>query len=241
MNIVQRFYNALPFNKAPDEIIQESIIKPGTPWPELNNCLSESKTVLELGCGNGWLSNRIAYNFAHIAVTGIDLIEENIAIANRLKQPNSNFSQESILENCDVADTVVSVGVLHHIPEKDIESLVSDAVTRANKYAFIGLYYKPARDAMWDFFNSVPEHRRYKYFKKMTPWFKDDNQRQSWYRDQLEHPYEVSVDQSLYETVAQRTGYKLTWVSDVDSYQKAAERLNRWEFTSGFIYGVFEK
>jgi trans-aconitate methyltransferase len=241
MNPVQKFYNALPFNKAPDKIILDSIKTPGTPWPKLTEALGAADSVLELGCGNGWLSNRIAFNWPKVNVIGIDLIQENIDIANRTKTSNSEFHAEDILLSDRSADIVISVGVLHHIPQHNIKDLMTLAINRSRKYAFIGLYHTQSRQAMFDFFSDVPENKRYKLFQKMTPWFKDETQRKSWYRDQLEHPYEVTVTLQDYQDVQQLTGANLVWTSidNDNNYEITMQRLKSYEFTSGFIYGLY--
>lgn len=242
MNIIKNFYNLLPFNKAPDSGILSRIEQPGSPWPQLDALLDEADTVLELGCGNGWLSNRIANNWANTSVTGIDLIDSNIETAKRLSRKNSRFYSEDLTHFSRTADLVISVGVLHHVPDADLTSLISKAVLSSKKSAFIGLYHQQSRQAMFDFFHSYPEKSRYKLFKKMTPWFSDEQQRMSWWRDQFQHPYEVSATIEHYQAAARNTGRSLIWTSESsdDVYHSTMSRLQHYEFTSGFIYGVFK-
>ena len=83
MNLIKKFYEALPFNKAEDTIIHQRIQQPGTPWNSLTDAMSNTSSVLELGCGNGWLSNRIANNYPNIQVTGIDQFQEIKEMANK--------------------------------------------------------------------------------------------------------------------------------------------------------------
>jgi cyclopropane fatty-acyl-phospholipid synthase-like methyltransferase len=242
MNIIKQFYSLLPFNKSSDVILLEEISKSGTPWPELDKQLDLCETAIELGSGSGWLSNRISNNWNNLSIIGLDLLESNVETANGLASPNSKFYCEDITTFTRSADLVISVGVLHHIPGFEIIDLMAAAVRSGNRAAFIGLYHLESRRAMFDFFNNYPENKRYNLFCKMTPWFKDDQQRQSWWRDQFFHPYEVSVTIGDYKKVEDMTGYKLTWLSQPtdDVYTYTMERLYRYEFTSGFIYGIFE-
>jgi cyclopropane fatty-acyl-phospholipid synthase-like methyltransferase len=240
MELVKSFYKRLPFNKSSNEEYRKSQLKP-VPWKSLDCALNNSNTVLELGCGSGWLSHRIAYNYPSKRISAIDLIEENISIA---KQQNSaiNFSVKDLLLETRKADTVISVGVLHHI-DKDIIKLMCHTINLSNKYTFIGLYHTHSRKAMFDFFERYPKHKHRKLFKKMMPHIKNDIQRESWFRDQLEHPFEQTVTLEQYKKVAEQTNTTLSFVNinTDDTYNKTMNRLESYEFTGGMIYGLFEK
>lgn len=240
MNLIKSFYNVLPFNKASDEMYTKSKFKP-IPWPALDSAIQQSTSVLELGCGSGWLSHRIAHNYPNVKVTGIDLIEENVEIA-RAQNTNAHFYVQDLLIQKKEVDTIISIGVLHHI-EKDLSQLMTHAIDLSNKYAFIGLYHKNSRQAMFDFFARYPKHKHRKLFKKMMPHMKDEVQRESWFRDQLEHPYEQCATLELYKKVAKQTNTKLVYVNTNtdDMYDKTMYRLESYEFTGGMIYGLFEK
>lgn len=244
MSIVKAFYDLLPFNKANHKDYIKQINKPGTPWPSLSKAIDNSATVLELGSGQGWLSNRIAKQYPGIKVTGIDLVAENIRRSNEFSPGNSCFLREDILKSERTADTVISVGVLHHIPNNEIRELMISAINKSNKYTFIGLYHKQSREYMFEYFNSIPNDSRYKMFKKMTPWITNETHRRSWYRDQLEHPYECTVTLDDYRAAAIATGTTLAWTNvntDEELYEDAVRKLSSYEFTSGFVYGMFIK
>ena len=234
MNLIKKFYKVLAFNATTDDHYIHQISGPTTPWPQLNDLINDSDTVLELGCGTGWLSNRIAHNWHSVDVTGIDLLEENTQYAERFAYSNSRFITQDLLECDRTADTVISVGVLHHIPGHNIKDLIKLTVNKANKYAFIGLYYKPSRTEVLRYFNAIPEHNRYSEFKRMTPWINSEIQRRSWYRDQFEHPHEKSVvlrdlDVGIpFESFGNYSG------------NVAMSRLLNGEFVSGFVYGVYK-
>ena len=242
MSLVKTFYDILPFNKSDDDSLRKQINKSNTPWKSLDTAVSNSNTVLELGCGQGWLSNRIANNYS-VEVTGIDLIKENIDRAKGYNIPNTSFNQEDILQTTRTADTVVSIGVLHHIPDHDISFLLEQAILKSNQYCFMGLYHTSSRRAMFDFYDKYPKHKQYKLFKKMTPWIKDETQRKSWFRDQLRHPYEVTIDLSVLQAAAVSTGRKLTWCNfdNDDQYDITMSKLKSYEFIPGFVYAMFEE
>ena len=105
MNLIKKFYKVLAFNATTDDHYIHQISGPTTPWPQLNDLINDSDTVLELGCGTGWLSNRIAHNWHSVDVTGIDLLEENTQYAERFAYSNSRFITQDLLECDRTADT----------------------------------------------------------------------------------------------------------------------------------------
>jgi cyclopropane fatty-acyl-phospholipid synthase-like methyltransferase len=214
MNLVKSFYNFLPFNKAEDSDYVTQINKAGTPWPALTNIITNVDSILELGSGQGWLSNRIGLQYPNISVTGIDIVKENIDRSNSYATNNTKFYEEDILKTQRSADGVISIGVLHHITDNDIYNLTKLAISKSKKYAFIGLYHKQSRDYMHSYFSSITdESKKYKRFKKMTPWIKNETHRQSWYRDQLYHPCECAVSVDMFYKIAEDTGTNLVWVN----------------------------
>lgn len=240
MNKLYNFYTKLPFNKAADSEIQKTIRR-DIEWRDLKNALNHSKSAAEFGCGNGWFSNRVAYHYPDLNVLGIDLINENIQIANKNKVNNANFKVADFLSDTTTADTIITIGVLHHI-DSDLETLMEQVVQRANKYCFIGLYHDISRRAMFDYFDQFDEIEKYNVFKKMTPFIKDETQRRSWYVDQFEHPYETTASTDLYKKVQKTTNTNLKFcnnVEDVHIYENTMFRLEAGEFVSGFIYGLF--
>ncbi|WP_242157709.1 class I SAM-dependent methyltransferase [Aestuariivivens sediminis] len=66
------------------------------------NYLSQQKkirSVLDLGCGNGWFSNWIAKSFSSITVTGLDINEIELEQANRVFQStNLKFAYADIFK-----------------------------------------------------------------------------------------------------------------------------------------------
>lgn len=78
--------------------------------------LSERARIIDIGCGTGWMSERLA---AYGAVTGIDLADEVVARA-RQRAPMvrfraGNFMECSFREQFDIA---VSLEVLSHIVDQ---------------------------------------------------------------------------------------------------------------------------
>ncbi len=84
----------------------------------------KAKTVLDIGCGNGWFTNQIASQ--GIEITGIDASESGIENCRKL-MPKGRFSVASVYEpdilEGEQFDAVVSIEVIEHLfyPGKLVE------------------------------------------------------------------------------------------------------------------------
>lgn len=239
MTSVFEFYDSMPFNKADMTNLLKSRTCP-VPWDILNHSLKNCSTVFEIGCGNGWLSHRIANTYPHLSVSAIDFVKENIQLAN-YKNNSVEFVCKDFLTYSEVADCVISIGVLHHVPEFDIISLVQRAILSSTKYTFLGLYHT-SRSLMFDYFDKVPETKRFKLFKKMNPHIVDSTQLESWFRDQLHHPYETTISIAELQDVATDLGVRIKYLSfdSDDRYTSVMNQLNSFEFTGCMLYVMFE-
>lgn len=90
-------------------------------------------SILELGCGSGWLAIALAEAGA-TKVVGIDFSAAQIAIARRNAQ--SSLARDAVDFICsdgcdatagDLVDCVVIHGFLHHLDKKEIESALRNA------------------------------------------------------------------------------------------------------------------
>ena len=251
---VKDFYSEIQFNTGDERIqsLNENLsLTQDIPSKTLQTLLDiemfmdiESVTsVLELGCGNGWLSNRISKHYPLIDVTAIDIVESNIEYA-KYSETDANFLVEDILETKRTGDLVVSIGALHHIPNISMPDAINKALTCADRFAFIGLYHKESRDAMFNWFKQYPEEEWYDIFTELTPNYVDETQRQSWFEDQFYAPYEQTVTFADLHQSCKLSGSKIisTSIEDgIDFKQRTVDKLNNKEFTSGFIYTLFDK
>jgi len=232
--IVQSFYNYMPFNIGIDN-------NTNIPWPSLCSHLDSAESFTELGCGTGWLCNRVKNKYANIAVTGIDISETAIN-ESKLRSQKINWKIQDLTTYNEKVDVVASIGVLHHIPGYSIYDLMCKTINISNNYTFIGLYHTNSRHAMFDFFSKYSKEKQKKLFKKMTPHMKS-KQRESWFRDQFDNPFEQSTTLDVYKQVAKDTNTKLVFtnISTDKTYDSTRESLESFEFKSGFIYGGFKK
>ena len=112
-----------------------------------DDAVKNSKRVLDVGCGSGFIINLLAYRNPNVNFYAIDFCDSiNYAIEFSRKHNISNITyyKENFLNFASDKkfDTVISNGVLHHIPEykKAIEN-IKNLSSRDSKIV-IGIYNK---------------------------------------------------------------------------------------------------
>jgi ubiquinone/menaquinone biosynthesis C-methylase UbiE len=84
---------------------------------------------LDLGCGDGATESYISAQFPSFSITGIDISNESIAIANKKEIPGCNFllfDGVSIPFPENTFHIVFIAGVLHHVPLSQRQNLVNE-------------------------------------------------------------------------------------------------------------------
>jgi 2-polyprenyl-6-hydroxyphenyl methylase/3-demethylubiquinone-9 3-methyltransferase len=93
--------------------------------------IADPRTILEIGCGAGHLSNRLLEHFPDASLVGSDICDEP---GNRCTEhPDRTefvrqLSTELVPERAGTFDLVVICDVLHHVPAADRPALVRSAV-----------------------------------------------------------------------------------------------------------------
>lgn len=85
--------------------------------------------LLDLGCGDGATETYISIQFPSFSVTGIDISNESIAIANKKEIPGCRFlwfDGVSIPFPENTFHIVFIAGVLHHVPVSQQQNLVNE-------------------------------------------------------------------------------------------------------------------
>ena len=201
---VLNFYKSLPFNyrsSVEDEVRSILDKRPEDLYPGLSKLLDENTSVLEIGCGVGWLSNSINYIYKS-SVLGIDFNPVAIARAGEVAKSmglKTEFLTEDLFlfEPKKPFDIVISFGVLHHTDNcKEAIRIICDKFVRDGGHIVIGLYHKYGRQPFLDHFAAMKKYGAsekvmFERYRKLHPYVKDETQLMSWFRDQVLHPHET--------------------------------------------------
>lgn len=103
------------------------------------------KTVLDVGCGTGFITNIIAHNFPNIQIVAVDFsdaIDHGKKIAKEVGNKNIKWRKTNFLtaKFNETYDLVLCNGSIHHMPE--FETAVKKVKSLSKKYLMVGLYNK---------------------------------------------------------------------------------------------------
>ena len=222
---VLAFYRDLPFNyreapshhanaiRSKNQLLQYSPLVPH---------LKRDATLLDVGCGAGWLSLSAAWHYG-CRVTGIDFnpvaVDRACAVAEILGLPVS-FSTADLFqfETKTKFELVTSIGVLHHTNDcLGAVSRICSNFVRPGGHVFIGLYHRYGRRPFLDHFrglraNGASEDEMLEQYRLLHP-LDDETHLRSWFRDQVLHPHETQHTLAELLPVLQDSGMTLTSTS----------------------------
>jgi SAM-dependent methyltransferase len=202
---VRAFYEAQPFNdfataRADADALRTNALPDA--FPDLHRLLSsgEVRSVIDAGCGAGWLANTIALHYG-IAVTGIDFTERAIERARSVAEElgTSRLARFRVGDlfaiEADEADLVASVGVLHHTHDAHAAFLRIQRLVAPRGFVHLGLYHEHGRRPFLELYRGLLEQegedaafRRYRASDRARRG--DEALLRSWFRDQVLHPHE---------------------------------------------------
>jgi len=223
---VLEFYKILPFNLR--ENLEDSIksVRESSPdrlYPGISRFLRPDVSVLEVGCGVGWLSNAINYMYKS-RVLGIDFnpiaVERAENVARKLNLSTRFSVQDLFLFRHDsLFDLVLSFGVLHHTNDcgQGIRRCCETFV-RPGGHVIIGLYHKYGRKPFLDHFDKMKksgstDKEMFEEFRLLFSPTQDETWVNSWFRDQVLNPYETQHTLKEILPVLEETGMELVATS----------------------------
>jgi len=138
------------------------------------------KTLLDIGCGTGYISNFLAYTNKDIKITGVDF-SNGVAIAkkisDKLGNKNIKWMQKDFIEmeKSKKYDVILCQGVLHHMPDYKLAVTKIKSLLKPNGIILLGVYNK------W-----------VKLLQKIAPlsFFESKILK----KDQMECPFEIGFD-----------------------------------------------
>jgi ubiquinone/menaquinone biosynthesis C-methylase UbiE len=133
----RRFWNEWDARYLQDATIGTDALRRGEAVLSLlQACSLENPRILELGCGNGWLAEKLV---AYGPVTGVDIADKAIEEARR-RVPSGTFHVGDAM-NLDLPDDifnlVVTLEVFSHVPNQRLFLKVMARVLRAGGYLIL--------------------------------------------------------------------------------------------------------
>lgn len=234
------FYRTLPFNYYSTPHAQAEAIRRAnsiTAQYGLADYLDAGISVIDIGCGAGWLANSMSLHYA-ADVTGIDFnavaIERAQEVASLL-QLSTRFQVQDLFEFLpeERYALVTSIGVLHHTQDcLAAVRRICREVLAPGGHLYLGLYHKFGRKPFLEYFESLKERKKSEEdlltsYAELHSQLKDQSHLLSWFRDQVLHPHETQHTLSELLPVFESEGYRLisTSVNRFAPFQDADELL----------------
>lgn len=264
------FYRQLPFNyraSASEHAKQMRSTDQLQTYPCLLPLLNRGTTLLDVGCGVGWLALSAAYHH-RCDVTGIDF---NAVVIDRARPVAEALGVAARLEVADLFqfqppapfDLVTSVGVLHHTEDcRAAVARLCSTFVKPGGHVFIGLYHQHGRQPFLDHFRRMKERGageaelRTEY-GRLHSALTDATHLESWFRDQVLHPHETQHTLREMVPLLEENGMTLVATSinrfapitDVEALfaaeeqlgQVGAERLAKGQYYPGFFVFLARK
>jgi 2-polyprenyl-3-methyl-5-hydroxy-6-metoxy-1,4-benzoquinol methylase len=82
------------------------------------------KSVLEVGCGDGYVIGQIKKKFNNCSCTGVDLSDKSIKLAKVLNTNDINFFNSDVSEIDGVFDIVFMNQVMEHVPNEQVNNVL---------------------------------------------------------------------------------------------------------------------
>tara|TARA_A100001015_G_scaffold321508_1_gene452636 strand:+ start:2138 stop:2959 length:822 start_codon:yes stop_codon:yes gene_type:complete len=235
---VLEFYTSLPFNIYEDPSLAIQNIKNFNlkkTYPFLIGDVNVAKTIIDVGCGGGWLANVLAYHF-NKSVTGLDFnpvaLEHAKKISEMLNNKNEYIAENIFTYKSDKKfDLIISMGVLHHTRDCMKALEITCNMGKPGSKIYIGLYHKYGRKPFLEKFNSIEnlkDEDKLKLYKSMHP-LNDKKHQLSWFRDQVLHPHETQHVLKEVLNVFKKHNYKFigTSINKFDNDESLESILNK--------------
>ena len=208
---VTEFYDEKPFPNYKNDDNKHTILIKGDKnflSNQFKKFIGYKKSVLEVGCGTGQLSNYFAIG-TNNNVVGLDPTMASLKLAkdfaDKNKITNIQFINADIFDDVlkdDFFDFIWTNGVLHHTKEPYGAFKILIKSLKTEGYVLIGLYNKLGR------LRTIFRRYVFKIFgrriiEKIDPTLRnlklDENEKVAWIRDQYIHPLESlhTIDEVL--------------------------------------------
>ncbi len=208
---VTDFYKITPFPNYKINDDRRTILEKGNRnvlAKQFKKFMGDNKTILEVGCGTGQLSNYFAIE-TNNKIISLDPTLESIELAKNFSI--KNYISNITFLNVDIFDDVLSDecfdfiwcnGVLHHTKDPYLAFKIFIKSLKKNGYVLIGLYNKFGRfrTIIRKYLTKIFSSKILKIFDPTLKKLKlDEDEKKAWIRDQYFHPIESlhTIDEVL--------------------------------------------
>src|SRR5712691_7524943 len=208
-SIVKDFHEASPFPRYDGIDTRESLrqkVRTSVTARLLDDQISKSASILEVGCGTGQLTNVLAMAWGR-TVVGCDICRNSLELAvgfrDRFAVDNAHFVQMNLFDpffRQHGFDVVIADGVLYHTGDAAAAFRAIQELVKPGGHAVIGLYNRLGRlPTLWlrslvhtfgDFAALLDGRLRRE---------RDPGRRKAWLTEQYRHPHETkhSIDEVM--------------------------------------------
>lgn len=101
------------------------------PYETVNKMLPDKGTIVELGCGEGLLSNYLALDRPKRRIIGYEIVPERLRAAKKRIKNTTYYVADVVKLSYPKADAFILFHVLHHLPSKTAQDDVLMKVKKA--------------------------------------------------------------------------------------------------------------
>ena len=229
------FYDALPFNYASSAAAAARIVRNrnqiANSYPDLDELLHPGLSVLDVGCGPGWLTHTCAYHY-EARVVGIDLSTTALSRAREIAaelgiESSAEFRQVDLFrfETAEQFDVVCSLGVLHHTADVPGALAAISRFVGSGGSLYVGLYHAYGRAPFLAHFarcralaaegllSKAELDDALERYAELDTRISDRTLLPSWFHDQVLHPQETQHTLKEIAGILDRIGFTIVSTS----------------------------
>jgi SAM-dependent methyltransferase len=249
---VRDFYDALPFNyqsAASGASLIHARNQIAESYPDLNRTLSSARTVLDVGCGTGWLANTCAYHY-RCSTSGVDLSATALDRAREISSllgvsRLTHFRRLDLfeLDGSETYDIVASLGVLHHAANAAAAVRAISRCVGRDGVLYLGLYHARGRKPFLEHFAPYREraanlteaelNEAFRLYRALDSRSTDPVLLRSWFRDQVLHPHETQHTLAEIAALLETIGFEVTSTS-INRFEPFTRLEDLFELEAGY-------
>lgn len=110
------------------------------PFWKIDRILPKKGLIVDIGCGEGGISNYLYFSNSNRKIIGIDISKERISRAKKTQSPDKNvqfINGDITKKNLSNVDAYILIDVLHHIKYTDQDKLLSSLYNKMKQNSLL--------------------------------------------------------------------------------------------------------